>query len=306
MGKEMTRSRNLKKPKFHSGFVSIIGRPNAGKSTLLNRIIGEKIAITSDRPQTTRNRMQGILNTASAQIVFIDTPGIHKPRSRLDRGMVDIAKSSINGVDLLMMVADASAPPDETLVSETVSSVTTPVLLVLNKVDLLREKSFLLGKIAEWSSVYRFCEIIPLSARSGDGVKRLVEAAAGYLPEGDAFFPDDILTDMSEKFICAEMIREKVFRLTREEIPYSTAVEIESFRERENGMISISASIIIEKENHKGIIIGKKGGMLKKIGSLARLDMERLLGAKVFLELFVRVEENWRERTSKLRELGYE
>jgi len=292
--------------KFRSGFVSIIGRPNVGKSTLLNRIIGEKIVITSDKPQTTRNRIQGIHNIANGQIVFIDTPGIHACHSRLNKGMVDVAMAALRGVDVLLLVVEALAATDDKLVRDVLSGVKAPVILALNKVDLLADKRTLLDKIASWSTLHPFREIVPISAGSGDGVEHLVETISSYLPEGPALFPDDILTDMPEKFIVAEMIREKVFRLTRDEIPYSTAVIVESFTERENGVVAISAAICLERATQKGIVIGKRGEMLKKIGSQARGDIERLLGTRVFLELFVKIEENWSERTSKLREFGYE
>jgi GTP-binding protein Era len=292
--------------KFRSGFVSIIGRPNVGKSTLLNRIIGEKIVITSDKPQTTRNRIQGIHNIANGQIVFIDTPGIHACHSRLNKGMVDVAMAALRGVDVLLLVVEASAATDDKLVRDVLSGVKAPVILALNKVDLLADKRTLLDKIAAWSTLHPFREIVPISAGSGDGVEHLVETISSYLPQGPALFPDDILTDMPEKFIVAEMIREKVFRLTRDEIPYSTAVIVESFTERENGVVAISAAICLERATQKGIVIGKRGEMLKKIGSQARGDIERLLGTRVFLELFVKIEENWSERTSKLREFGYE
>jgi GTP-binding protein Era len=296
----------MKNNKFKFGFVSIIGRPNVGKSTLLNAIIGEKIVITSDKPQTTRNRIQGIHNIPDGQIVFIDTPGIHKSKSRLNRGMVDVAMSAISGVDLLLLVVDASAAVDEGFVREVLQGVKTPVVLVLNKIDLLKDKGLVLEKIAVYSRLHQFQEVVPISAGTGNGVERLVEAIRAYIPEGPALFPDDILTDMPEKFICGEMIREKVFRLTQKEIPYSTAVEVESFTERPDGLIAISASIILERDTQKGIIIGKRGEMLKRIGTQARHDIERLLGTRVFLELFVKVVENWSERTSKLREFGYE
>lgn len=296
----------MKNNKNTSGFVSIIGRPNVGKSTLLNRIIGEKIVITSDKPQTTRNRIQGIHNIPNGQIVFIDTPGIHAGRSRLNKSMVDVARSAISGVDLLLLVVDATGQADAAFVNDILKKVTTPVVLVLNKVDLISDKNQLLEKISAWSALHPFKEIVPISAGSGDGVEHLVTVITGYLPEGPAMFPDDILTDMPEKFIVAEMIREKVFRMTRDEVPYSTAVVVESFIERENGVIAISAAIMLERDTQKGIIIGKRGEMLKKIGSQARQDIERLLDTRVFLELFVKVVENWSERPSKLRELGYE
>jgi len=220
--------------------------------------------------------------------------------------MWDVAKSAISGVDLLLLVVEATAPVDAGIVGDVLKGVTIPVVLVLNKVDLLPDKRVLFERISEWSALYPFREIVPVSAGSGDGVALLVETISRYLPEGPQLFPDDILTDMPEKFIVAEMIREKIFRLTRDEVPYSTAVEVESFVERENGVIAISAAIVLERATQKGIVIGKRGDMLKKIGSQARLDIERLLATRVFLELFVKVEENWSERPSKLREYGYE
>ena len=238
--------------------------------------------------------------------MFIDTPGIHKSKSRLNRGMVDVAMSAISGVDLLLLVVDASAPVEDAFVSEVLKGVKTPVVLVLNKIDLVKDKGRVLEKIAAYSRLHPFREVVPISAGTGNGVERLVTAITAYIPEGPALFPEDILTDMSERFICAEMIREKVFRMTQKEIPYSTAVEVEAFTEREDGLISISASIILERETQKGIVIGKRGEMLKRIGTQARHDIERLLGTKVFLELFVKVVDNWSERTSKLREFGYE
>jgi GTP-binding protein Era len=296
----------MKKNGFTSGYVSIVGRPNVGKSTLLNAIIGEKIVITSNKPQTTRNRIQGIHNIPDGQIIFIDTPGIHAGHSRLNRSMVDVAMSAISGVDLLLLVVEATAAVDPGIVGEVLKGVSIPVVLVLNKVDLLSDKQVLFERITAWAALHPFREIIPVSAGSGDGVGLLVETISRYLPEGPQLFPDDILTDMPEKFIVAEMIREKVFRLTRDEVPYSTAVEVESFVERENGVIAISAAIILERATQKGIVIGRHGDMLKKIGSQARQDIERLLATRVFLELFVKVEENWSERPSKLREYGYE
>ena len=299
-------SNHMSKKEFISGYVSIVGRPNVGKSTLLNAIIGEKIVITSNKPQTTRNRIQGIHNIPDGQIIFIDTPGIHAGHSRLNKSMVDVAMSAISGVDLLLLVVEATSAVDAGIVGDVLKGVTTPVVLVINKVDLLPDKQILFEKISAWAALHPFREIVPVSAGSGDGVGLLVETISRYLPEGPQLFPDDILTDMPEKFIVAEMIREKIFRLTRDEVPYSTAVEVESFVERENGVIAISAAIVLERATQKGIVIGKRGDMLKKIGSQARLDIERLLATRVFLELFVKVEENWSERPSKLREYGYE
>ncbi len=291
---------------FKSGFVSIVGRPNVGKSTLLNRLLGEKIVAVSDKPQTTRTVIRGILSDAQSQIVFVDTPGIHSAKSRMNRAMVDAAYGAISGIDLLLLVVDAAAPREDEFLRDVVAKACAPVFLVLNKVDRVEPRERLLALIAELSRLHRFDEVVPISAQTGDNVDRLVELVRGRLPEGVAYFPDDILTDQPEKVICAELVREKVFRLTGEEVPYSTAVVVDAFKERENGVIAISATILVEREGQKGIIIGRKGAMLKRIGQAARQDIERLLGTRVFLELFVKVQERWTERTAVLRELGYE
>jgi GTP-binding protein Era len=292
---------------FRSGFVAIIGRPNVGKSTLLNQVLGEKVVITSDKPQTTRNRVQGIHNLPGAQIVFIDTPGMHNARSRLNQFMMEAALSSVKGVDVVLLLVDASTfsgNPDDLLLG-VLEGINVPVVLALNKIDLL-PKEKLLEVIAAHARLYPFREIIPVSAASGDGVELLVKLLAGMLPEGVPYFPDDILTDLPERFIVAEMIREKVFRLTHDEVPYSTAVTIDSFKERADGLVSISAVITVERDSQKGIIIGKKGEMLKKIGRQARQEIEQLLDARVFLELFVKVSKDWRENRRMMKELGYE
>ncbi len=293
---------------FRSGFVAIIGRPNVGKSTLLNRILGEKVVITSDKPQTTRNRVRGIHNMPGAQIVFIDTPGIHQARSRLNRFMMEEALSSVKGVDVVLLLVEAGGlgrGGHEPLL-DVLRGIGVPVVLVINKIDLV-PKETLLGVIAAQSALFPFREVVPISAASGDGVELLVSLVAGMLPEGAAYFPDDILTDLPERFVVAEMIREKVFRLTRDEIPFSTAVAVDSFTERpEKGLVAISATITVEKDSQKGILIGRRGEMLKRIGTLARKDIERLLDTKVFLELFVRVSKDWREDRRMLKELGYE
>lgn len=291
---------------YKSGFVSIIGRPNVGKSTLLNTILGEKLVAVSDKPQTTRNVIRGIFSDASGQIVFVDTPGIHNARNRINRSMVNAAMSAVNGVDLLLLVVDALQKPDEQFVKQICDKSDVLVWLVINKIDRLETKEKLFAIIDEYRQLSDFAEIIPISAQNGSNVTRLVELVRQQLPEGKPFFPEDILTDLPEKFICAELIREKLFRLTTKEIPYGTAVVVDSFQERENGMVSIAATIMVERDSQKGIIIGKKGGMLKKIGQQSRYDIEQLLGTKVFLELFVQVQERWTERTAMLRELGYE
>lgn len=296
----------MKNKEFKSGFVSIVGRPNVGKSTLLNRLLGEKIVAVSDKPQTTRTIIRGILSDEASQIVFVDTPGIHAAKSRMNRAMVDAAYGAISGIDLILLVVDATAPRDDAFIREVATKAGAPVFLVLNKVDQVEPKERLLGLIAAISHLHPFAEVVPISAQAGNNVERLVDLIRGRLPEGVAYFPDDILTDQPEKVICAELVREKVFRLTGEEVPYATAVMVDSFKERENGVVAISATILVEREGQKGIVIGKKGAMLKKIGQAARGDIERLLGTRVYLELFVKVQERWTERTAVLRELGYE
>lgn len=291
---------------YKSGFVSIIGRPNVGKSTLLNRILGEKIVAVSNKPQTTRNVIRGILSDDSSQIVFVDTPGIHAARNRINKAMVDAAMTAVTGIDLLLLVVDATQRIDEPFVKDICTKTGAPVYLVLNKIDQVEPREKLFSVIEGYTALHNFLEIIPISAQTGSNVERLVELVRERLPEGEPFFPDDILTDLPEKFIVAELIREKVFRLTTKEIPYGTAVVVDTFQERENGVVAITATIMVERATHKGIIIGKQGSMLKKIGQQARGDIERLLGTRIFLELFVQVQERWTERTAMLRELGYE
>ncbi len=294
--------------KFRSGFVSIVGRPNVGKSTLLNRLLGDKIAITSDKPQTTRNRIQGIFNRPDAQIIFIDTPGIHQPKSDLNRYMVETALSSLKGVDVILFLveADKSSASGEKPLLDLLEDAEAPVVLVLNKIDLVKKEA-LLELISSFSRLYPFKEIVPVSALRGDGVELLADVVCGCLPEGPLYYPEDILTDLPERFVVAEIIREKVFRATRDEIPYSVAVTVDSFKERPDGrLVSISATINVERDSQKGIIIGKKGDMLKKIGMQARKDIEILLDTKVFLELFVRVSKDWSESKKMLKEFGYE
>jgi GTPase len=297
----------VKEGTFHSGFVAIVGRPNVGKSTLLNRILGEKIVITSDKPQTTRNCIKGIHNFPGGQMIFIDTPGIHSGKSLLNRYMVEQAATSIKEVDMVLYLIEAGPPGSarERQILEILAAAGKPVVLVINKIDRV-PKEELLELIAVCSTLFPFKEIIPVSALSGDGVARLVECVAGYLPQGPRYFPDDILTDLPERFVVAEIIREKVFRLTRDEVPYSTAVEIESFKERPDGLVAIAAVINVERDSQKGIIIGKRGTMLKRIGSEARREVEALLDTRVFLELFVKVRRDWSENPKLLKEMGYE
>ena len=292
---------------FRSGFVSIVGRPNVGKSTLLNRILGEKIVITSDKPQTTRNRIQGIHNIPGGQIVFIDTPGIHRAKSRLNKFMVEEALSSVQGVDVILFLVEGATEPakEASLIKEVLGGVEAPVILVMNKIDLV-PKGELLERMSCYAETYPFKEIIPISAITGDGVEQLVQLVHGMLPEGPCYFPDDILTDLPERFIVAEIIREKIFRLTRDEVPYSVAIVVDSFKERPDGLVSIAATINVERDSQKGIIIGRKGEMLKKIGMQSRMEIEHLLDTKVFLELFVRVSGEWSDNSRMLKEFGYE
>ncbi len=293
---------------FHSGFAALVGRPNVGKSTLLNQLLGEKVVITSDKPQTTRNRIQGILSTDSSQIIFVDTPGIHVARSRINRLMVESALGAVRDVDVVLFLVEADAEPhrEESALLEVLAKATAPVLLVINKIDRV-PKETLLARMASYGAAHPFREIIPVSALSGDGVERLARVVSDYLPEGPPYFPDDQLTDVPERFIVAEMVREQVFRLTRDEIPYAVAVTVDSFTERPGqDLVAISATIHVERDSQKGVIIGQRGAMLKKIGSNARREIEKFLNSRVFLELFVKVSHGWSESPGKLREFGYE
>jgi GTPase len=296
-----------KKTEFKSGFVSLIGRPNTGKSTLLNLLLGEKISIISSKPQTTRNRILGIKNLPTGQIVFLDTPGIHYSRTRFSQAMVKVALATLQEVDVVCFLIEADRPDNEEndLVLEDLKRVSKPVILIINKIDLV-SKSRLLPIMGRYSQLRAFEQIIPISALLGDGVDVLVAELFKILPQGPKFFPEDMITDLSERFLVAEFIREKVIQLTREEIPYSTAVEVEEFNERqEKNLIVIKAIIQVERDSQKGILIGEKGRMLKEIGRLAREEIEAFLGVRVFLELWVKVEKNWREDPQALRRLGY-
>jgi len=296
------------KNQFKSGFISLIGRPNVGKSTLLNLLLGEKIAIISDKPQTTRNRILGIKNHPDGQIVFWDTPGIHRARSRLNQSMVKAALATYKEVDGICFIIEANRPFDDEndFILETLKKVEKPVLLVINKVDLI-PKPDLLPIMDEYSRLRSFEPIIPISALLGEGVEVLVAEMLKILPAGPRLFPEEMITDLPERFLAAELIREKVFLRTREEVPYATAVVVEEFKERgEKNLVVIKATIQVERESQKGILIGEKGRMLKEIGRQAREEIEALLGTKVFLELWVKVEKNWREDPAALRRLGYQ
>lgn len=290
---------------FRSGFISIIGRPNAGKSTLLNGILGEKISIVSPKPQTTRNIIRGIKNLEGCQMVFIDTPGIHKGKGLLNEFMVREATSALRDVDAIVYLveADRKISEDDRFIISSLKGAGCPIVLGINKIDKIDRRE-ILPLIAEYSALLPFKEVVPISALTGDGVNLLVDILAALLPEGPKYFPDDVLTDVPERFIAAEIIREKVFRFTKEEVPYSVAVVIDKFHEKKE-IISISATINVERESQKGIVIGKGGSMLKRIGTAAREDIERLLGSKVFLELFVKVQQEWTKKPGALKEFGY-
>ena len=295
------------KSQFKSGFISLIGRPNVGKSTLLNLLLGEKIAIISDKPQTTRNRILGIKNHPDGQIVFWDTPGIHRARSKLNQSMVKSALATYKEVDGICFIIEANRPFDDEndYILETLKKVEKPVLLVINKIDLI-PKPELLPIMDEYSRLRSFEQIIPISALLGQGVEVLVAEMLKILPVGPRLFPEEMITDLPERFLAAELIREKVFLRTHEEVPYATAVVVEEFKEREEkNLVFIKATIQVERESQKGILIGEKGRMLKEIGRRAREEIEALLGTKVFLELWVKVEKNWREDPAALRRLGY-
>lgn len=289
-----------------SGFVSIIGRPNAGKSTLLNALNGEKLAVVSDKPQTTRNTITGIYTDKNKQIVFLDTPGMHKPKTKLGEFMMKEVKDAMSAVDMVLLVAEPGHDRDNEAIIENLKDSDVPVILVINKIDCFQEKENLLEMIAKYSSLMSFSEIIPISAKTGDGVALVMKAIEQRLPEGPMYFPDDMITDQPEKQIAAEMIREKALWCLDKEVPHGIAVEISSFKENERGIIEIGATVYCEKSSHKGIIIGKNGAMLKKIGSLARRDMERFFGSKVFLELWVKVKEGWRDSDFMLKNFGYD
>jgi len=292
---------------FKSGYVSIVGAPNAGKSTLLNRMLGEKISITSKKPQTTRNRILGVLHRTKSQMVFFDTPGVFQAKDKLNVRIVDTALSALGDADLILVVVDISSPDPnaERYLVKRLKSQTQPVVLAMNKIDLI-EKSGLLEIIAKWSSVYGFKDVVPISAQHGTQVEDLITAMEKILPNGPPFFPEDTLTDVSERFIVAELIREQVFRMTGEEIPYATAVTVDTFKAKKEGrLISIEATIHLERDSQKGIVIGKHGGKLKQIGTRSREQIEQLLGTKVFLKLFVRIQKNWRKDTKAIRRFGY-
>jgi len=294
--------------KTRSGFVAIVGRPNVGKSTLMNRMVGQKVAIMSDKPQTTRNRIHGVVTSDEGQIIFIDTPGIHKPKHKLGEHMVKIAVQTLSEVEAVLFLVDATMPKgagDQFIIEILQKVKDTPVFLLINKVDLI-EKESLFEIINSYKDTYPFAEIIPISAMAGDNVETLLQRVTDLLPEGPYYYPPEMVTDHPERFIVAELIREKVLHLTREEVPHSVAVEVEQMQlnDAKNTLI-IHAAIYTERDSQKGIIIGKQGALLKKVGQRARVDIENLMGSKVYLELWVKVKEDWRNREHMLRNFGF-
>ena len=288
-----------------SGFIALVGRPNVGKSTLLNQILGEKIAIISDKPQTTRTRILGVRHLPKAQLVFLDTPGIHKPLYRLNQRMVRVALEVLDEVDLVFFLVEATegVGAGDRYVVERLKERAVPVVLVINKVDLV-QKGRLLPLIDAYRQMHEFAEIVPVSALTGDGVNRLVEIAVRFMPAGPVYFEDDVVTDQPMQLLAAEFIREKILQKTRDELPFSVAVQIESFTE-EGKLARIAAIVYVEKESQKAIVIGKRGELLKAVGTEARIEMERLFGMKVFLQLWVKVKEGWRQDEQMLSALGY-
>ena len=293
---------NIKK----SGIITICGRPNVGKSTLTNALAGEKIAIVSDKPQTTRNRITAVVNRGESQFVFLDTPGLHKARTRLGDYMVKVVKDSVADVDAVMLLVEPIANiggPEQELISR-IKTLGVPAALVINKIDTVKKED-LLAVMAVYGQAFDWNAVLPISARTGEGVDELMDVLEGWLPEGPQLFPEDMITDQPERQIMSEILREKLLRCLDKEVPHGTAVEITKFSQRDNDIIDIHATIYCEKESHKGIIIGKNGAMLKKISSQAREDMERFMGAKVYLEAWVKVKENWRDNPAAIQNFGY-
>ncbi|MCA1056180.1 GTPase Era [Rossellomorea aquimaris] len=292
---------------YKSGFISIIGRPNVGKSTFLNRVIGQKIAIMSDKPQTTRNKVQGVLTTNESQMIFIDTPGIHKPKHKLGDFMMKIAQNTLKEVDIILFMVNVEEGfgKGDQFIIEKLKGIKTPVFLILNKIDQIHPDE-LLPIIQEYNDQFPFAATVPISALEGNNVEHLLGLIQDNLPEGPQFYPADQITDHPERFIVSELIREKVLHLTREEIPHSIAVVIDKMeRKGEKNLIDVLATIVVERDSQKGIVIGKQGSMLKEVGKRARVDIENLLGSKVYLELWVKVQKDWRNRSSNLRDFGF-
>ena len=291
-----------------SAFIAIVGRPNVGKSSILNRLLGTKIAIVSSKPQTTRNRITGVLTEGEYQIVFFDTPGMHKPKNSLGKYMVRSVNESVGGVDCCMLVVEADKSPVQTELDfiDKFKALGMPAILVINKIDMIKDKEILMKQILEYSKLYDFEAIVPVSASDGNGMNELLEELKKQASEGGHFFEDDTLTDQPERVIASEIIREKILRLCNAEIPHGTAVVIEKMKTRENGILDVDATIFCEKESHKRILIGKNGAMLKKISTFARQDMERFFDCKVFLQVWIKVKEDWRNRAQLLQNFGFD
>jgi GTP-binding protein Era len=293
-------------PSFKSGYASIVGRPNVGKSTLLNRLVAQKVAATSNRPQTTRNKITGVLHLPNAQIILVDTPGIHSSKRTLNEMMVKASLSTYADVDLILVLIDAleGFTDEDDFVLKSMQHTTAPKILVINKIDLV-EKPKLLTLIADAHDKSVFKEIIPVSALKDDGMEPLKELIIGYLPEGPEYFPKDMITDCTESFLLGEIIREKVLSLTRSEVPHSVAVVLGSMEEQANGVVKIDATLYTEKESQKKILVGQGGSMLTSIGRIARIEIEKRLGAKVYLKIFVKVKSNWRDQKQSIKEFVY-
>lgn len=291
-----------------SAFIAIVGRPNVGKSSILNRLLGTKIAIVSSKPQTTRNRITGVLTEGEYQLVFFDTPGMHKPKNSLGKYMVRSVNESVGGVDCCMLVVEADKSPVQTELDfiDKFKALGMPAILVINKIDMIKDKEVLMKQILEYSKLYDFEAIVPVSASDGNGMNELLEELKKQASEGGHFFEDDTLTDQPERVIASEIIREKILRLCNAEIPHGTAVVIEKMKTRDNGILDIDATIFCEKESHKRILIGKNGAMLKKISTFARQDMERFFDCKVFLQVWIKVKEDWRNRAQLLQNFGFD
>ena len=291
---------------FRSGFAVIVGRPNVGKSTLLNRLVGHKLAIVSDKPQTTRNRIAGVVHCSGGQIVFVDTPGMQRPRDRLGRYLLKTARAAMREVEVLLLVVEANSPPGpgDRYLAEELGDSSTPILLVVNKADLVPAD---VGArvLTQYATLAAFRHTLLLSARSDPSLEPLVSAVLESLPEGPAYFPSDAITDQPERFIVAELVREQILHLTRDEVPHATAVEVQEWKGRPDGLIFIRAMVHVERESQKAIIIGHGGSLIKRVGQLARQEIEALLGTRVFLELRVKVSPDWRDRQADLRSLGY-
>ena len=289
-----------------TAMITICGRPNVGKSTLTNALVGEKIAIVTNKPQTTRNRISAVLNRGGTQFVLMDTPGFHKPRTRLGDYMVKVVRESVADVDAVVLVVEpiASIGPQEEALIERIKQSGVPSVLVINKIDTV-EKDALLAVISTYAQAHQFEAIIPISAKTGDGLEALLDELEQFAEPGPQLFPDDMISDMPEKQICAELVREKLLLCLDKEIPHGTAVAVTKFSERDNGIIDMDVTIYCEKDSHKGIIIGKHGAMLKKIGAMAREDIEAFMGTKVFLQTWVKVKENWRDSNALLRNFGF-